>query len=687
MRLNQHVSDAMPECIAPGIERGRPSLINIIFSKDRALQLDALLRALLHFGRDIEITDTYVLYTTSSELHQRQYETIVSDYFDKRCISFAREQDFRKDMLSLLQHYQFAAFWVDNNIVVRYFSFLDIIQALNKERDALGFSLRLGKNMTSCYPLNCDQPLPTFEEHDSGILKFRWIDAKGDFNLSLEVSSSVYRISEISPLLSDLSFYNPATMECAMALNRGRFCEKNPYLLCPVNSISFSNPINKPPDSYPVNRSPTYEGYSPVQLARIFDTGIRIDISRYSDFVHGACHQEVQLPLTLGAGLPVLDCPEKPSASATVPSYNRTNFVQHIKSAWHGNLSIINLVEFAEQLQSTGQLELAAVLYQTWLACNNTQSNHLVYFNLGVTLSTLEKLDAAKDAYLKAIELSPSFVLPHFNLGNIFEKLGQLNAAIDKWSWVLENTSAAKPDERSWRLLALNNLGRVLEIDRNYANAYEYLTESLRIEPNQPDVIHHWIFLRARQCMWPVYTSDAGIEMDLMRNSTSALAMIALSDDPATQLSAATNFVTTKVTYNVPALSVSRSYGHRKIRVAYLSSDFCVHPVSMLTVELFELHDRKNFEIYGLCWTKEDKSPLRQRIIQSMDSFYKIGELTDEAAAKLIREHEIDILVDLHGQTLGARPGLLAYRPAPIQITYLGLPGNDRISFHRLYDR
>jgi predicted O-linked N-acetylglucosamine transferase (SPINDLY family) len=64
-----------------------------------------------------------------------------------------------------------------------------------------------------------------------------------------------------------------------------------------------------------------------------------------------------------------------------------------------------------------------------------------------------------------------------------------------------------------------------------------------------------------------------------------------------------------------------------------------------------------------------------------MDRFERIHELTDEAAARLIREHEVDILVDLHGQTLGARPNLLAYRPAPIQVTYLGLPATTGLPF------
>ncbi|MBS4050456.1 MAG: acetylglucosamine transferase, partial [Methylomonas sp.] len=160
----------------------------------------------------------------------------------------------------------------------------------------------------------------------------------------------------------------------------------------------------------------------------------------------------------------------------------------------------------------------------------------------------------------------------------------------------------------------------------------------------------------------------------LMRQSTSALAMLSLSDDPEAQLAAARHYVEHKLSKNLPRLAPTASYGHGKIRIAYCSSDFCLHPVAMLTAELFELHDREQFEVYGYCWTQQGHSPLRQRIIDAMDHFERIDSLTDEAAARLIREHEIDILVDLHGQTLGARANLLAYRPAPIQITYLGLP-------------
>jgi len=164
------------------------------------------------------------------------------------------------------------------------------------------------------------------------------------------------------------------------------------------------------------------------------------------------------------------------------------------------------------------------------------------------------------------------------------------------------------------------------------------------------------------------------VDPKYMRNATSALSMLSISDDPQEQLAAARRYVKNKLNSDVPKLANSNGYGHRKIRIGYASGDFCLHPVSLLTVELFELHDREKFEVYGYCWSPEDGSPMRQRVISAMDHFTKIHTMTDIEAAQLIRRDEIDILVDLQGQTAGARANMLAYRPAPVQITYLGLP-------------
>lgn len=350
------------------------------------------------------------------------------------------------------------------------------------------------------------------------------------------------------------------------------------------------------------------------------------------------------------------------------------DFSQATLQAWRGELGLVQLLGVADKLTAQGQEPLAAVLYQTWLKRNHTTHDHLAYFNLGVILFNQNDLAGAKEAYSRAIHLVSSFLQPRFNLGLVYERLGQSDVATAQWLWIETHASANDPEQRPLLLLALNNLGRHYEDKGRLADALAALTKSLRIEPQQPDVIHHWVFLRCKQCQWPVYEPMEGLSEAQMHQSTSALAMIGLSEDPAAQLAAARQYVGQKLNHNVKSLTSTKAYRHKKLRIGYLSSDFCLHPVAMLTVELFELHDRDNFEIYGFDWSRDDGSALRQRVMDAMDHFERIHELSDLAAAQLIREREIDILVDLQGQTLGARANILAYRPAPLQITYLGLP-------------
>lgn len=356
-------------------------------------------------------------------------------------------------------------------------------------------------------------------------------------------------------------------------------------------------------------------------------------------------------------------------------------FEQATARAWRRELELMDLLQSAQALTAKGQNGLAVVLYRTWLERNTTPFNHVVLFNLGVLLFNENDLEGAKQAYSRAMMLVPTFLQPRFNLGLICERLGQSEVAISQWLWIEHHADPADAQQRPFLLLALNNMGRHHEDQGRFAQALACMTKSLRLDPNQPDVIHHWVFLRARQCIWPVYEPMPGIDEATMRQYTSALAMISLSEDPAMQLAAARQYVKDKVNVNVPALAAKKPYGHQKLRIGYCSSDLCLHPVAMLTAELFELHDRSRFEIYAFDWSREDGSALRQRITGAVDHFERIHHLSDEDAARLIRRHEIDILVDLQGQTLGARANMLAYRPAPIQITYLGLPATTGLPF------
>ncbi|MBC7916703.1 MAG: tetratricopeptide repeat protein [Rhodoferax sp.] len=348
-------------------------------------------------------------------------------------------------------------------------------------------------------------------------------------------------------------------------------------------------------------------------------------------------------------------------------------FADVVRRAWSGGLSFGELIDFANRLEASGASQLAAVLYQTWLDRTESPYAHAALFNLGVALANAGDFRRSEAAYLRAIQIFPGFVQPYLNLGTLYERMGQLEEALKQWRWVVENVTATDQN-RTFVLMALNHLGRVLENNKRLEEATGYLTRSLTIDPSQTDAMHHWVHLRQKQCIWPVYAGLPGVDPEWMRQCTSALAMLSVSDDPAQQLRAAHHFVEKKVAHGLPVITPEQAYKHRKIRVAYVSSDFSLHPVSMLMAELFELHDRKNFEVYGYCWSPEDGSALRQRVIAAMDHFTRIDQLSDEAAAQLMRSHEIDILVDLQGQTSGARANMLAYRPAPIQITYLGLP-------------
>ena len=351
-----------------------------------------------------------------------------------------------------------------------------------------------------------------------------------------------------------------------------------------------------------------------------------------------------------------------------------TSFSDLISRAWHRALDFASLLEAAAKLEANSQQHLAAVLYQTWLGRNDSPFAYAVYFNFALALANAGDTQAAEAAYRKSIDIHPGFAQPRLNLGMLYERLGQIDKALQEWTWVEQNLSATTAENIPFVVMALNNLGRVQEGRKQYADALHYLTRSLAVDPKQPDALHHWIHIRQKQCIWPVYSELPGINIEEMRQATSALAMLSISDDPAAQLETARRYVQKKVAVPLRTLTPARSYGHQKLRIAYASSDFCLHPVSMLMVELFELHNRERVEVYGYCWSPEDGSAMRERVIGAMDHFHRIHGLSDEQAAELIRSHEIDVLIDLQGQTSGARPNMLAFRPSPIQITYLGLP-------------
>ena len=111
------------------------------------------------------------------------------------------------------------------------------------------------------------------------------------------------------------------------------------------------------------------------------------------------------------------------------------------------------------------------------------------------------------------------------------------------------------------------------------------------------------------------------------------------------------------------------------IRVGYLSGDFHQHATALLMVEMLEAHDRNRYELHAYSHGADDGHGMRQRVSQAFERFNDISALTDAQAARAIHADGIHILVDLKGYTAGTRTALLTYRPAPLQVSFLGYPG------------
>ena len=345
-----------------------------------------------------------------------------------------------------------------------------------------------------------------------------------------------------------------------------------------------------------------------------------------------------------------------------------------------GAMPLGDLMQHAHRLSQHGAAEASALLYERWIARTDSPLRHVACFNWGTVLGALQRHADAEAAYRQAVVLDPGFVQARLNLGHQIEQQGRCGEALAVWREALALPAMQGVDVIDLKLHALNNLARLSEMERRYDEAEDFMRQSLALKADQSDVIQHYVHIRQKRCEWPTYLPVGEVTLNQLLVGTSPLAMLGASDDPALQLLAARRFVQDKVPAP-PAVPLHRSAPPRsgRIKVGYLSGDLKMHAVGLLTPELLELHDRDRFEVYGLCWSREDGSPLRQRLLAAMDHHVPLATLSDAAAAQRIAQLGIDIVVDLQGITNGARPALLGMRPAPIQIGYLGLPGTSAL--------
>ncbi len=278
----------------------------------------------------------------------------------------------------------------------------------------------------------------------------------------------------------------------------------------------------------------------------------------------------------------------------------------------------------------------------------------------------------ALDAFRRAEEADPRCAEAHLGVGTVLCLSGKAALAIASFDAAI----AIAPSQfrghlmRGWALRQCNRLDE----------AAMSLEQALRLQPDLPQALSEALLCYAWTCNWPAFERM----VQRLRQIPGALGhvepsnVLMFSDDPAEQaLSARSHAARVSRAPGPPP----RRYDHGRIRIAYVSHDFHAHATAFLMAELFELHDRNEFEIFAVSFSGDDGSAVRRRITQTCDRFVEMGGKSDTEIARWLREQEVDIAIDLKGHTGFARPGVFAQRPAPIQVNYLGQPGTSGAPF------
>lgn len=227
-------------------------------------------------------------------------------------------------------------------------------------------------------------------------------------------------------------------------------------------------------------------------------------------------------------------------------------------------------------------------------------------------------------------------------------------------------------------------LGEILVSLRDYDEALEANTTALALSPDDKKPALDLCQLRQLLCDWDGLVELQRETVDVMLETKAFAGPFHLISMPDPMGSAANQLRCAELYQQELVRAARKASGaiqapnrplNDRLKIGYLSSDFCGHATASLIAELIERHDHSRFEIVAYCYSVDDGSPSRQRLQAAFDQFIDINPLSAEAAARRIAEDGIDILVDLKGYTSGSRTNILAYRPAPIQVNYLGYPG------------
>ncbi|MDI1366021.1 MAG: tetratricopeptide repeat protein, partial [bacterium] len=293
--------------------------------------------------------------------------------------------------------------------------------------------------------------------------------------------------------------------------------------------------------------------------------------------------------------------------------------------------------------------------------------DNLVVLNAkGVALRRLGRPDRALECYQEALVLSPGFPDALCNLGAALSDLGRFDQALAAHDRAIQ-AAPREPRALANRAALLSLLGRPAEAAVDFEAV-------VALDPRYPRALGDLLHARRQTCDWRDDDALRGLvraEIADGRAAISPVAALAAFDDPALHKACAR--------LAAPRAGPEPSWPERpvgeRIRVAYLSADLHDHATARLLAGVLEAHDRARFEIIALSYGPELGGPLRDRLNAAFERRIDVRRMSDSAVAALARSMGVDIAVDLKGYTQDGRPGILAHRAAPVQVSWLGYPG------------
>ena len=321
-------------------------------------------------------------------------------------------------------------------------------------------------------------------------------------------------------------------------------------------------------------------------------------------------------------------------------------------------------------MRDQGKLEESIASYR--LATSLDPQLATAHNDLGNVLMEQGKRDEAWACYRRALEIRPSYAEAHNNVGNLYQMNGQFTEAVACYQKAIDLSPNYAEAHRNLGS-ALVNLGRLPDANASFQTA-------ISLQPAFTEAIAQLEHQMRNLCEWNGLNLLSNLLIEKVENQTACVnpfVFLTLDATPRQQFLcarqwAAQNLHGSSQDARKPVLAARPK---DRITLGYLSCDFHEHSTAHLTSELFELHDRSRFEVMAYSYGPDDGSPARRRLVAAFDRFVDISDLSFADAAGRIREGGVDILVDLKGYTANARPQIVALRPAPVQVNYLGFPG------------